>query len=207
MAVDFIDYNQIRQPKVKKFIITHGLTSTQGFKQLVPVRYVENEEATYCTHHQQYLVKKDLDTVWNAYVSIHPRDAWHGSMVSFGLQYDRHSETINYLNDPYSGLQAGQVLILNLRMLGGLLNLAVAHEVEEVCSKQHLIKLSYMQGGASEGSQWIRLEATPDGFTRISHLTRYKSKSPFRDKALYPPLHTKAIGEFHASVRKKLGLR
>ncbi len=200
---DIIDYSRIRQPKVKKFIRSRGLDQAEGFNQMQSVGFIESADGTYHTHHCNFFVNKDLNTVWNAYVSIHPRDAWHGSMVSFGLQYNRHTGMVNYLEDPHSGLSPGQILILNLRIFSGLVNIAVAHEVMEVCSKDRLIKLSYMEGGASEGSQWIRFKECKDGSTEISHLTRYKSNSAFRDKQLYPRLHTRAISEFHNSVKRK----
>lgn len=200
---DFIDYSRIKQPKVIEFIKSRGLDRPEGFNEMTSVGFVESEEATYYRHHCSYFVSKDLDTVWNAYVSIHPRDAWHGSMVSFGVQYNRNTKKLNYLEDPYNGLAPGQVLILNLRIFNGLVKIAVAHEVMEVSAEKRLIKLSYMQGGASEGSQWIRFKAIDTETTEISHLTLYKSNSAFRDKILYPRLHTRAISEFHSSVKRK----
>lgn len=200
---DFIDYSKIRQSKVKKFIKSRGLDQAKGFSHMESVGFIEAADHTYHTHHCNFFVPKDINTVWNAYVSIHPRDAWHGSMVSFGVQYNRATGVVNYLEDPHNGLAAGQILILNLRLLNGLINIAVAHEVMEVCSRQRLIKLSYMKGGASEGSQWIRFKEGENGSTEISHLTRYKSSSSFRDKQLYPRLHTRAISEFHNSVKRK----
>ena len=100
-------------------------------------------------------------------------------------------------------MQKGQIIILNLNLFWGLLNIAVAHEVTEVNEQKRLIKLCYMKGGASEGSQWITLNETKEGYTEVSHQTLYKSKSNFRDTKLYPALHTKAITEFHLNVKRK----
>jgi hypothetical protein len=123
-------------------------------------------------------------------------------MVSFGLQYSRARNVVSYLDDPYSGMEAGQVIVLNLKLFWGLLNIAVAHEVAEINDADRTMKLCYMMGGASEGSQWIALSETQHGFTKVSHETYYKSNSNFRDNTLYPPLHTKAISEFHHNVRR-----
>lgn len=201
----FIDLNKVRQPKVRKFIQSNRLNSPEGFDLFKPVCFIQNEESTYHKHHRTFTIHLPPDQVWKAYVAIHPRDAWHGTMVSFGLQFSRRKRAISYLNDEYAGLEKGQIIILNLNILG-ILNIAVAHEVAEVNPEERLIKLCYMAGGASEGSQWIRFKETPEGHTEISHLTLYKSKSRFRDTILYPALHTKAISEFHHSVWKSLGL-
>ncbi len=198
-----IDFARIRQEKVKKFISRFGLVNTLGFKKIKAVCYNPIEEKTYRKHHQSYLIHNDIESVWHTYKSIHPKEAWTGEMVSFGVQYSKNSNCINYLDDPYSGMEKGQIIILNLRLFWGLLNIAVAHEVVEVNEDKRTIKLCYMEGGASEGSQWIQLLETKEGFTEVSHLTLYKSKSAFRDTKLYPRLHTKAITEFHDNVKRK----
>jgi hypothetical protein len=198
-----IDFERIRQKKVKAFMVRFGLVNTLGFKKIKALCYNPIEEDTYCRHHQSYLIHNDAASVWKTYKSIDPKEAWNGEMVSFGLQYSKKNNCVNYLDDPYTGMEKGQIIILHLRLLWGLLNIAVAHEVVEVNEEERTIKLCYMEGGASEGSQWIKLLETKDGNTEVSHLTLYKSKSAFRDKKLYPRLHTKAITEFHANVKKK----
>ncbi len=201
-----IDFERINQEKVKKFISRFGLVNSLGFKKIKSVCYNPIEANTYRKHQQSYLIHNDVASVWHTYKSIHPKDAWNGEMVSFGLQYSKNNNCINYLNDPYTGMEKGQIIVLNLRLLWGLLNIAVAHEVVDVNEEERTIKLCYMEGGASEGSQWIQLLETKEGFTEVSHLTLYKSKSAFRDKKLYPRLHTKAISEFHANVKNKAEL-
>jgi hypothetical protein len=198
-----LDFDKIRPIKVKQFLLKYGLTHKNQFANLKPVCYQEALNYTYRKHLQTFIIKKDIDTVWNTYATIHPNEAWNGNMISFGVQYSRRSHTFQYLNDPYSGMEKGQVLVLNLKLLWGMLNIAVAHEVAEINAAERVIKLCYMPGGATEGSQWITLNETKEGFTEISHLTYYKSKSNFRDTRLYPKLHTKAIAEFHESVRRK----
>lgn len=181
----------------------YGLTHVSGFRNMMPLCYVAADNSSYHTHHKTFLINRNIDLVWDTYISIHPMEAWNGEMVSFGLQYSKKDERINYLTDDYTGMQKGQIIILNLNLFWGLLNIAVAHEVTEVNAEKHLIKLCYMKGGASEGSQWITLAETKEGFTEVSHKTLYKSKSNFRDKNLYPTLHTKAITEFHLNVQRK----
>jgi hypothetical protein len=198
-----VDFSKIEQKKVKKFMMDYGLNELSGFTKMKPVCYDPSAAATYKKHFQSFLIKQSVDKVWNTYTTIHPKEAWNGEMVSFGLQYSLKKNSINYLNEPYAGMEKGQIILLNLRIFGGLLHIAVAHEIAEVNEQERLIKLCYMEGGASEGSQWITLHETPDGFTEVKHLTLYKSKSNFRDTKLYPRLHTKAITEFHVNVKRK----
>lgn len=198
-----VDFRRIKHKKVKKFMTDYGLTHVGGFRSMTPVCYVAADKSSYHSHHKTFLIRKNIDLVWDTYLSIHPMEAWNGEMVSFGLQYSKKDELINYLTDDYTGMQKGQIIILNLNLFWGLLNIAVAHEVMEVNEEKRLIKLCYMKGGASEGSQWITLAETKEGYTEVSHQTLYKSKSNFRDTKLYPALHTKAITEFHLNVKRK----
>ncbi len=197
-----IDWQQIRQEKIKSYLLKNGLTTPAGLSGMKPLCYSEAYADTYRKHFQSFLIERDIDSVWQTYATIHPRDAWNGKMIGFGLQYARGGNRIDYLNDPYTRMEKGQIIILQLSLLWGLVKIPVAHEVAEIDEARKTIKMCYMQGGASEGSQWIALKKTPEGFTEVSHLTFYKSKSAFRDKILYPPLHTRAIKEFHGNVRR-----
>jgi hypothetical protein len=201
--VSEVDFERIKHKKIKKFIIDYGLLNGAGFTRLQPLCYNPEDKDSYHKHYKTFLIKRSIESVWETYVKIHPMEAWNGEMVSFGLQYSRTNDRISYLADDYTGMQKGQIIILNLRLFWGLLNIAVAHEVAEVNEKEYMIKLCYMKGGASEGSQWITLHKTTDGFTEVSHQTFYKGKSNFRDTKLYPRLHTKAITEFHLGVKAK----
>ncbi|HEY5917711.1 MAG TPA: hypothetical protein VIU13_09935 [Chryseolinea sp.] len=198
-----VDYERVRQKTVKKFIADFCLTNPTGLTDMRPECYNPALESTYHVHRKTFLIRSGVDCVWNAYKTIHPKEAWTGAMVSFGVQYSRMKNIINYVNDDYAGMEKGQIIILNLRLLWGGLNIAVAHEVSEVNEQKKLIKLCYMRGGASEGSQIITMQETNEGFTEVLHKTFYKSKSNFRDTTLYPRLHTKAITEFHLNVKKK----
>ena len=198
-----VDFEKVRQKTVKKFIATFGLGTPTGFTEMRPECYNPSMQSTYHVHTKTFLIRNNIDCVWNAYRTIHPKEAWNGAMVSFGLQYSRLKNCINYINDDYSGMEKGQIIILNLRLLWGGFNIAVAHEVSEVNEQKRLIKLCYMRGGASEGSQIITMQETKEGHTEVLHKTFYKSKSNFRDTRLYPRLHTKAITEFHLNVKKK----
>jgi hypothetical protein len=198
-----VDLLRIKSKKVKKFLVDNRLTELVHFKNYRSVRYEKSDANTYSRHFKKFLLKENIEDVWSAYKNIHPTEAWNGKMVSFGLGYCRRQDKISYLEDHYTGMEAGQIIFLNLNILG-LANLAVAHEIEEVNEFEKYIKLSYMKHGKAEGSQWIRLVPTLDGHTEVHHETLYRSDSSFRDKRIYPMFHTKAISEFHNSVRKKM---
>lgn len=202
-----VDFQKIKQKKVRRFVKRYGLNSLIGFTKILPICYDPASKSSYQMHRKSFLIRQDIVSVWNVYKTIHPKEAWNGEMVGFGLQYSKQSNKVSYLNDEYTGMEKGQIIILNLRLFWGALNIAVAHEVAEVNEKERRIKLCYMEGGASEGSQWITLRETKEGFTRVSHQTYYKSKSNFRDTRIYPRFHTKAISEFHGNVKKKAELK
>lgn len=181
-----------------------SLCQTQDFANLRPLCYEKSDSSAYRRHSRSFLVEANLEKVWRVYTSIHPKDTWRGNMVTFGCQYSRGNNMITYLNDDFEGLNVGQVLFMNLRLLGGLVNIPVSHEIMEVNEKEHYIKICYLEKGAAQGTQWIRFFSTPEGFTRIVHETRYRSNSRFRDKYLYPGLHSKAITEFHRHIRDRM---
>ena len=88
----------------------------------------------------------------------------------------------------------------------GLVNIAVAHQITRIDQREKFIEFSYIEGGETEGSQRLTITQTPDGFTQIEHKTTYrgKTKSPFREKTLYPLLHGKVISVFHSNVKQKV---
>ncbi|MBX2962321.1 MAG: hypothetical protein KF687_07400 [Cyclobacteriaceae bacterium] len=199
-----IEMDRIRYPKVRKFLADYQLSKPQDFAKLNALCY-DPAGLDYHSHLKTYTFRHPINEVWNAYKTIRPDQVWRGAMVRFGMQYARHDHSITYADDSrYEGLQAGQLIILNLRLLNGIINLAVGHEVMHVCDETKAIRISYLENSASQGSQFITLAPIANGGTQVTHKTLYKSGSWFRDRVLYPGLHTKAIGEFHGNVRKML---
>ena len=183
--------------------MTNSLTTTSGFRNLKSVCFNPLQNDTYTHHLKTFLLKENIETVWNTYKTIHPRDTSLGKMVSFGVGYCKKQDQIIYPDSHFAGIEPGQIIILNLNIFN-LLTIAVAHEVGEVNEDEKYIKLCYTQHGKAEGSQWIKLTQTTEGYTEVRHETFYKSDSLIRDRYLYPLLHEKAITEFHDSVKYKL---
>jgi hypothetical protein len=198
-----IDLSRIKSRKVRDFITCQGLLSSRDFIKIQPTCFDPGRANDFHTHQEYYLIKATPDEVWNTYKTIHPAEAWCGHMISFGLQYSNRTGKVCYLDDKYHGMEVGVVVILNLKLFWGLLNIAVAHQIMEIDEASRTFKLCYMASGASEGSQWISLRETEEGFTGVYHETLYKSKSDFRDRKLYPRLHSRAVAEFHQNVKMK----
>lgn len=201
-----VDFEKIPQKKVRTLLQSEQLFTVEAFAKLKAICYQKEDPLPYRTHFKAFLVKKDPTIVWKTYTTIAPSETWKGKMVTFGCQYDRQQGKITYLEDDFDGLAAGQLLFMNLRLLGGLINIAVSHEIMEVNEPEKFIKICYLEKGASIGTQLLTFTSTAEGFTRIEHQTIYRSNSTFRDKILYPTLHGKAIAEFHENIRKKMEL-
>lgn len=180
------------------------LVSKFDFAKLSSICYQETDP-NYHEHLETYTYDEDLDTVWNAYVTVSPEKAWSGRMIHFHRLYSRLTKEEVFPSQVYTGgMGEGQVLILNLHVFNGTIKLQVGHEVMEIDRKKGLIRICYLENSKSEGSQFIRFRSLPDGKTEVSHKTFYRSGSWFRDKVIYPYFHTKAINEFHQNVRNTL---
>jgi hypothetical protein len=204
MTPQKIDFGRIKQRKIIQLLAAHKLDVVNDFFRLNSLCYDLTKDTSYRTHIRKFFVRDDIERVWEHYKTINPDEAWNSSMLSFGLLYSKKSEGLVYSGDMYDGIEEGQIIFINIRLLGGLLNLAVAHHITEVNEDQKSIRICYLEKGTSEGSQWIRFLKTGDGFTEIVHETRYRSRSQFRDANLYPMLHERAIIQFHQNVVSRL---
>jgi hypothetical protein len=102
----------------------------------------------------------------------------------------------------FTRIDTGQVFYINLRILGGLYNLAVGLEIINIDPVNKSITYSYVKGGKSRGEQTIHFIPTIKGYTEIIHQTAFKSDSYLRDRYLYPYFHKIAINEFHRNMKK-----
>jgi hypothetical protein len=198
-----IDFGRIRQRSVARFLKEKRLTSLNRLAGLHARGFDPAQHHQFHQHRKTFLINAEIDSVWNTYKVIGPEETWCGNMVSFGLLYSRGRNEVMYSGDAYHGLEAGQLLFLNLNLLGNFINLAVGHEVVEVNDEQKCITICYLEHGASTGTQKISLTQLPHGTTQIVHETWYRSGSFIRDRILYPGFHAKAITEFHTNVKRR----
>jgi hypothetical protein len=194
-----INFDEIKFKKVKEFINNQKANKIIHFMD-VKGSYDAAQNKTYKKHKQSYLILKPIDEVWKSYISTSPAKSWNGNMLNFGCLISKKSNRVSYLHDAYEGAEEGQVFYVNLKLLKGLYNLAVAFEVTKLSNEKHTIEYSYVKGGKTSGKQWMEMEETPEGYTRISHYTLYKSSSELRDVLLYPYIHELAITEFHQNM-------
>jgi hypothetical protein len=198
-----IDFRKIKQEKVKKLLRDNTLNTLSDLSKLKSFCYNAADGKHYYKHIKSFLMDADINTVWHAYKTMSPESTRNGSMVSFGLMYSRKKNEIMYSGDPYSGIEAGQIIFLNLNLFRNMLHLAVGHEITEVSDNDKTIKICYLQNGASTGTQLIQLKEEGNQ-TEVIHETWYRSGSRFRDKILYPGFHTKGLTEFHDNVKLKI---
>ncbi|WP_367914169.1 hypothetical protein [Leadbetterella sp. DM7] len=197
-----IDFSRIKQRKVRKLMTENHLSSQKDFNGLETACFAEG--GGYSKNTKTFLVKARPDEVWDAYRNSSPKQCWGGKLVSFGVLFDSAEKPLVYADAPYGGMKAGQIIFIQLRLLKGLYKLAVAHKVVAIDDLHKSLQICYMKKGASEGSQFISLRETPEGFTEVTHETYYKSKSKFRDRRIYPGIHEKVISEYHANVARSV---
>jgi len=200
---DLIDFNCIKQSKVRDLLMKNGLYSLSDLSKLKSLCFNSEDDNLYHKHLKKYQIEVELNFVWQTYKTIKPEETWNGKMVSFGFMYSRNSNSISFPGDTYTGLEPGQILFMNLNLFNNLAHLAVGHEVTGVNDNEKSIQICYLQNGSSTGTQKIKLQALGNGLTEVIHETWYRSGSAFRDKILYPVFHAKAITEFHMNVKKK----
>ena len=197
-----IQLQKISQPKVREHLTKNKLVSLIELSRLKALPFDPDLGIKFNKHKIDFLINENADSVWKAYKTISPQQTWQGNMVSFGMMYSRKTNSITYPGESYDGLEAGQLLFLNLNLLAGIIHLAVGHEVVDVDDTNKCVTICYLERGASVGTQKFWLEVVSDNSTRVIHETWYTSGSWLRDKILYPGFHTKAICEFHNNVKR-----
>ncbi|MCB0703905.1 MAG: hypothetical protein KDC34_01285 [Saprospiraceae bacterium] len=199
------EVNYDRIPKKKVCQLIENLQKKDGLHNFTDLHSTccDNPEE-YHTHYAEYLVEADLETVWQAYNSVSPAKAWNGKMVGFGMLYSSAQNGISYLDDSFSGIEVGQLVFINLKILLGIVNVPVVIEITGIDKEQHMLQFCYADCSKSEGTQILHFFSTPEGFTRVEHLSYFRSDSKMRDKNLYPFFHTKVLNEFHGNIAKLL---
>lgn len=205
-TVNCINPQKIHQRHKYKFIHNKYLDKLSSLDSLQPECYQKNISETYHFQEDSFIVKENINTVWQKYKSISLKDAYSGSLVNLGFVYSKNKKKVYYVNDDYGGIHEGQIYFIRLNLLGGLKRIIVAYEVTKIDNKNKMIQFCYINNGISEGSQRIYLYKTKDGFTKIEHKTFYKSKSKIRDRWLYPEFHKKIVSELHHNLIKSLSL-
>lgn len=198
-----VDFKLIKQKKIKQIIKKGALQSAEDFQKIQSSCLSEGDVAV--SHHKKaFIFQFPLEVVWKAYLHTPPQAAWSAKLVSLGMMYETEQSSFYYRNEPMPTADVGQLIFINLHLLNGFFNVAVAHKIMEINPEAGLIRTCYVESGASAGTQFVRFYALADNQTKVEHLTLYRSKSKFRDKYLYPFLHEKVITEFHRNINHNL---
>lgn len=194
----------IHHKKIVEYLIEQKANTAKNIADIKASCHSDDDFIGFRKHEKRYLIKENISKVWANYTHASPTESWEGKTVSFGIMISKPNKTILYPGDDFQSIDTGQVVYLNLSLLRGIYELALAFEIIKVDEKNGLIEFSYVEGNKSMGIQRIRFISTPKGNTRIIHSSFYKSNSRIRDKIFYPFFHQRATNEFHRNLKRKL---
>jgi len=203
VSIDSVDFSRIHYKKVRKLISRQKNYGVRTFDDILPVCFNTPDSNKYKTFEESQLIRQNINIVWNNLVHQSPSDEFDGRIVTFGLLYSKKHNNFLYKNESYSGIEEGQILFFNLRVLSGIKNIAVAMEVTRMDNESKEIEYCYVDHGSTKGTQKFSLKSTPEGFTEITQLTRYKCKSKLRDRRLYSFFHERIVKEFFSHIKIK----
>jgi hypothetical protein len=195
-----IDYNRIPQKKVRKLLKRMEQYSVADLNGLNSKCYDSQDSSKYLVQTETRLIKDNIVNVWNKMMKINLLEEFSGRLVSLGMMYSKKLNQIFYKDDKFIAIEEGQVFYLNLKLLFGIKNLGVGLEVTNIDKEKRTIKFCYLNNGVTEGTQEIRLSETGEGYSIMTHITKYHSNSKFRDKRLYPGFHRKFVNELHENL-------
>ena len=203
VPIDSVDFKRIQHKQVRKLISRQKQFGVRTFNDLHPVCYTSPDSNFYQTFKKSEIIRQDINLVWNNLIHQSPSEEFDGRIVSFGLLYSKKLNNFLYRNESYAGIEEGQILFFNLRVLSGIKNIAVAMEVTKMDNDHKELEYCYIDNGSTKGTQKFTLKSTPDGYTEITQLTKYKCKSRLRDRRLYSFFHEKIVEEFFATIKHK----
>ena len=203
VSIDSVNFKRIEHKKIRKLISMQKDFGVKTFDEIHPACYNVPDSLDFRTFEKSQLIRQDEDVVWQHLVHQSPNDEFDGRIVTFGLLYSKKNHTLMYHNDSSTGIEEGQLLFFNLRLLRGIKNLAVALEVTRVDNENKEFEYCYVDHGDTKGTQKFSLRPTPDGFTELTQVTKYHCKSRLRDRRLYSFFHEQIVKEFFTAIKKK----
>ena len=203
VPIDSVDYNRISYKKVRRLISLQKHFGLKTFAEIHPVCYNDQDSSNFRVYKKSQLIKQNIEVVWDNLINQSPSSEFDGRIVTFGMLYSKKCNNILYNNEPSTGLEEGQVLFFNLRVLSGIKNLAVALEVTNLDRENKIVEYCYVEHGDTKGTQRFSLTTTAEGFTEITQFTRYKCNSRFRDRRLYSFFHERIVKEFFRKIKSQ----
>jgi hypothetical protein len=200
-----INLDEISQRKVRQYIVSRSIDQMQDFSLIKASWKKNNIESDYKFVERTFYLKYKLQDVWNFYRHVNLARLWNSHSVRFGLMISKRFNSVAYKDDlQMPEIDTGQVYFFDIRLLKGVFNIPAAFEITNIDPINELVEFSYLDGNKSLGKQTIQFYDNGNGETKIIHRSYFKSESAFRDRMLYPPLHTKFIKQFHRSIKQQI---
>jgi hypothetical protein len=207
LMLDDISLERIQQSKIRKYIECQIDEGKHQFCDMHPSWNSGKDLSSYRKNEMTFFLKGNFQDIWQGYISANPSKSWNGRKISFGLLLQKFPGLIFYDHDPIMGADTGQVYFLNLKLMLGICNIAVAFEIIALDTKKMILEFSYIEGNKSTGVQEVEFMDLGGERTEIIHTSYFKSDSHFRDKWLYPFFHKIIVNDFHRNMRKLLNLK
>lgn len=202
MCLNDVELERIGQTKVQEFLINQQEHGIETFEEIKPSMKPDSNIKGYFVRENEYQIKKNIENVWQHYLTTNPEKLWCGKRVTFGFLFSKKDDKIIYSDEAFATIDTGMIVYLNLRLMSGLKNIATAFEFIEIDKENRIIEFSYLKGNVSVGKQRLQFYETPRGYTRIIHTSFYKNDNFLRNYLLYPYFHTRTTHEFHRNNKK-----
>ena len=199
-----VQMDRIPYVRVQEYLEHHMKLAHSTFLDLEPTLKPLDEVIAYNKQTLKFKIKSKQEEVWQYYSNVSPKEAWNSNKIGFCLLFSKNTSQLFYSDDPIEKVSIGQIVLLNLKLLGGIYNAAVGFEITSIDPVKQSIEFSYIKGNISHGKQQLLFQETKNGFTEITHISYFKSGSLIRDFLFYPFFHKRVTKDFHHNMKSSL---
>jgi hypothetical protein len=201
VPIDSVDLSKIPHKKIRELLSVQKHFGITNFNEISPACITHADSGEYRTFLHSQVIRQNVSVVWKNITERPLSEIFNGHIVSLGLWYSSLSNNLHYRNEKQSGLEEGQIIFFNLRVLSGIKNVAVALEVTRMDTSSRTLEYCYVDHGNTRGTQQITLQPLPDGSTRITQMTLYKCNSHLSYRKFYSYFHGRIVKEFFYNLR------